>query len=262
MTLSPRHEALFRVAGVTFLTAKGLTCIEADKITLQLDEHKIMTVVKGKLASSYNSSELRQEREAFQELEQPINKAWKLTVTDWDITFPYQFNFAEAFHEDFVSLVKWLKNLHKQIKSSDTAASSSSTEHSILPDIIVNVSRGAVSVEDDPFEVKLRYNYELMEDEYQESCKRKKAFSARIQELQRSGAFLTSSKMEELHKNLKEKDSETYIKRSKQMYESTPVRSPLFTWVMKDFLLFAMADTTMNGKDKILQHMEDIDSCP
>lgn len=37
-----------------------------------------------------------------------------------------------------------------------------------------------MEVGDDPFEVKLRYNYELLEDEYQEGCKRFKALDARV----------------------------------------------------------------------------------
>lgn len=41
-----------------------------------------------------------------------------------------------------------------------------------------------MEVGDDPFEVKLRYNYELLEDEYQESCKRLKALDARVSSLE------------------------------------------------------------------------------
>lgn len=37
-----------------------------------------------------------------------------------------------------------------------------------------------MEIGDDPFEVKLRYNYELLEDEYQESCKRLKTLDARV----------------------------------------------------------------------------------
>ncbi|KAA0202060.1 hypothetical protein HAZT_HAZT000626 [Hyalella azteca] len=274
LTLSERHEARLSVVGFTFLTAKGLTCIQASLLDLDLDQHKIMSVTDGKLVSSFKSSELRNERQAFPELEQPINKAWRLTIAIWKVTFPYEFDFAEAFHEDFLCLVKWLKTVHKNTKkvsspveasfvnSPTIGKSTTSNEKKLPPDIIVKVTEWVVSVEDDPFEVKLRYNYELMEDEYQESCKRKKAFNARINDLQRSGAFLTSNKIEELHKSLKEKDSETYIKRSKQMYESTPVRSPLFTWVVKDLVGFALADPSFDGKENILRNMEEIDSCP
>uniref|UniRef100_A0A6A7FYG4 Protein KIAA0100-like n=3 Tax=Hirondellea gigas TaxID=1518452 RepID=A0A6A7FYG4_9CRUS len=286
--VSQRHEALITINSLTFLTARGLTSIKVGSINLLLDNHQIMQLTDAKLQSSYNSTELRTEREAFPELELPINKAWKLVVVNWKTTFPYQYNFAEAFSEDFISLLKWVKIIHRKSKHRDlfddikdfnvsnfsgeddgypkfnsaaaTPGSSPSDENPLPPDIIIKVDRWFVSVEDDPFEVKLRYNYELMEDEYQESCKRKKAFNSRINDLQRSGAFLTSAKVEGLHKSLKEKDSETYIKRSKQMYETTPVRSELFTWVMEDLLIFALADPTMHGTENALSNLDSIDT--
>lgn len=43
------------------------------------------------------------------------------------------------------------------------------------------------------------------------------------------------------------------------MYESAPVRTQLFTWTMEDVVIFAMADPTFHGTDRVLQHMVDID---
>jgi hypothetical protein len=43
---------------------------------------------------------------------------------------------------------------------------------------------------DDPFEVMLRANYELLEDEYKESLKRKKALDGKIEELKKAGQCL------------------------------------------------------------------------
>lgn len=225
--VSHRHEALFSLTGLTYLSARGLTSLQIENLDLELDGHQLMQLKEGKVASSLNSAELRREREAFPELQQAINRAWKLTVADWNITFPYLYDFAEAFSEDFVSLVKWLKNVHqqanKQRQSRRRKSSSAMMEgHNLLtdvldrsnlnvteddfptdgeveaplpPDIVIKVNKWLVTLEDDPFEVKLRYNYELMEDEYQESCKRTKAFNGRIHELQRSGAFLTAAKV-------------------------------------------------------------------
>lgn len=58
-----------------------------------------------------------------------------------------------------------------------TAKGSPRTNH-IRPSI--QVRHWQVEVGDDPFEVKLRYNYELLEDEYQEGCKRLKALDSRV----------------------------------------------------------------------------------
>lgn len=285
--VSSQHKALLTFNGLTFLTARGLTWLLATDLALHLDGHPLMQLRNGKLTSSHNSTELRKEREAFPELFLLNNKVWKLSIVSWNITFPYNYNFAETFSEDFISLLKWLKVIHNKVKQSEVfpgiadikkldlsfQADENSRHNSLSsdqeveraaallpPDIIIKVDKWFVSVEDDPFEVMLRYNYELMEDEYHESCKRKKAFNCRIQDLQRSGAFLTAQQVEELHKSLKEKDSETYIKRSKQMYESTPARSELFTWLMEDMLIFALADTTMNGTDNCLKNLESIDT--
>ena len=252
--------------------------LQVGALQLDLDNHQLMKLEHSKLSSSFNSTELRKEREAFPELTQGINRAWKLSVASWDISFPYKYNFSEAFQEDFVSLVKWLKSVHRKAKTASGTIeinTESSREEGqniqdvkeqetllpppLPPDIILSIKKWLVTVEDDPFEVKLRYNYELMEDEYRESCKRNKAFNARVQELQRSYAFLTAEKIDELHQSLKEKDSETYIKRSKQMYETTPVRSAVFTWLVEDALIFALADPTMNGVTNAINNLQDID---
>ena len=231
-------------------------------LNLTMDGQQIMHMDQCKLSSSFNSLELRKEREAFTELSEPMNKAWKLTVSECLVTFPFKYNFAFAFHEQFVSLMKWLKTVHLKVKESIADKSNDKENRKLPPDIILNIKKWVMSVEDDPFEVKLRYNYELMEDEYHQSCKRSKAFNARMTELQRSGAFrmLTAAKVEELHKSLKEKDSETYIKRSRNMYESTPTRSDVFSWVVEDALIFAMADPSMDGEEKVKEHLEDIDT--
>ena len=46
--------------------------------------------------------------------------------------------------------------------------------------------------------MKLRYNYELLEDEYQESCKRIKALDARIEELRKTMFLFPAGKIEEV----------------------------------------------------------------
>ena len=44
-------------------------------------------------------------------------------------------------------------------------------------------------------EFLVRYNYELMEDEYHESLKRRKAFNAKINQMQRAGSFFTNAQV-------------------------------------------------------------------
>jgi len=76
-----------------------------------------------------------------------------------------------------------------------------------------------IEVGDDPFEVKLRDNYELLEDEYFESLKRFQVLDNKINQLYKTNLLMSSSKIDDLRNQLKEKNSTIYIQRSKKLYE-------------------------------------------
>jgi len=76
-----------------------------------------------------------------------------------------------------------------------------------------------IEVGDDPFEVKLRDNYELLEDEYFESVERLQVLETKISQLYKTNLLMSSSKIDELRTQLKEKSSNIYIQRSKKLYE-------------------------------------------
>lgn len=44
-----------------------------------------------------------------------------------------------------------------------------------------------------------------------------------------------------------------------QMYESAPMRTQLFTWTMEDVVIFALADPTFHGTERVVYHMTNID---
>ncbi|KAK8395935.1 hypothetical protein O3P69_005809 [Scylla paramamosain] len=251
--LSHRHHVCFILGDLTYLMANGRISCQSEELQVHFDQHKIMSLSGGKLSRALNSREVREEREAVPELTLRQNKSWKLTVDTWVFTFPYEYNFAEAFSNDLLSIVKWVKLVHKHKPRPFTAASP------LPPDLVIKVRHWQVEVGDDPFEVKLRYNYELLEDEYQEGCKRLKALDSRIEELRKTMFLFPTGKIEELYKNLQEKSSETYIKRSKLMYESAPMRTQLFTWTMEDVVIFALADPIFHGTERVVQHMTNID---
>lgn len=87
---------------------------------------------------------------------------------------------------------------------------------------------------DDPFEVKLRDNYELLVDEYHESLKRQKMLKEKVAELCKTHLHLPAGKVEELYANLKKKNADIYIQRSKMILKSSPARTRLFAWQMTD----------------------------
>ncbi|XP_050696104.1 protein KIAA0100-like [Eriocheir sinensis] len=251
--LSQRHHMCFILGDLTYLMANGRISCQSEELQVHFDEHKIMSLTGSKLSRALNSREVREEREAVPELTLKQNKSWKFVVDTWKLTFPYEYNFAEAFSDDLLSVLKWVKLVHKHQPRPFTADSP------LPPDVVIMVRHWLMEVGDDPFEVKLRYNYELLEDEYQEGCKRTKALDARIEELRKTMFLFPTGKIEELYKNLQEKNSETYIKRSKLMYESAPMRTQLFTWTMEDVVIFALADPTFHGTERVVHHMTNID---
>lgn len=128
--------------------------------------------------------------------------------------FPYDHDFYDAFQNEFVSLYRWLKIVHNIQKKPFTADSP-------LPcDMIIQIKEFLLEISDDPFEVKLRDNYVLLMDEYNESVKRKKIFDQKITELC-SGLMVPAGKLQELTAQLVQKDSEIYIKRSKKLNEGS-----------------------------------------
>ncbi|KOX78506.1 hypothetical protein WN51_07913 [Melipona quadrifasciata] len=85
---------------------------------------------------------------------------------------------------------------------------------------IETIKEWVFEVSDDPFEVRLRDNYELLEDEYKESLKRQAMLDAKVQELCRAHLLLPQGKilalsdpsidgMENATKALREMDAET-----------------------------------------------------
>lgn len=113
---------------------------------------------------------------------------------------------------------------------------------------------------DDPFEVRLRDNYELLEDEYKESLKRQKMLDAKVQELCRAHLLLPQGKVEELYTSLNKKNAEIYVQRWKQMQRAGPARTRLFAWTMLDLEIIALADPSIHGLERAKRTIQEMDS--
>ena len=48
------------------------------------------------------------------------------------------------------------------------------------PDLVVIIRQFLFEMSDDPFEIRLRDNYELLEDEFKENLKRKSMLNAKV----------------------------------------------------------------------------------
>ena len=106
-----------------------------------------------------------------------------MNLADLRLCFPYRYQFSEACQQEFINIFKWLKLLHRNAEqpSSDR----------LSRDLRISITHFSLQLCDDPFEVKLRDNYQLREDEFRESLKRKRMLDSKIEELRRTHPLLT-----------------------------------------------------------------------
>ncbi|XP_037084473.1 LOW QUALITY PROTEIN: protein KIAA0100-like, partial [Pollicipes pollicipes] len=113
---------------------------------------------------------------------------------------------------------------------------------------------------DDPFEVKLRDNYELLEDEYHESMKRRQTLDVKIEEQRRLHGLLQARKVESLYSQLQQRDAQLFVQRAQKMYQAdSPMRTRLFLWTMEGLEVAALADPSLHGRDACVAHLRNID---
>jgi RNA pol II promoter Fmp27 protein domain len=200
-----------------------------------------------------DSEEIRVERAGLENFVLPWNRTWSIVMKALLIRFPHEHYYSEAIQNEFVSLFKWLKMVHKYQKKPFTS------ESPLPADLLIRIQEFAFEMSDDPFEVKLRDNYELLEDEFREAETRKKMLTAKIEELQKTHLHFPSGKFEELYKGLSKKNAEIYIQRSKQMNQG-PQRTRLFAWTMQDLEILALADPSIHGTENAVSVLNEIDS--
>ncbi|XP_063972266.1 protein hobbit isoform X1 [Diachasmimorpha longicaudata] len=197
------------------------------------------------------SEEVRLERQNNEDFELDWNETWAMTIDSAKACFPYEHCFAETIQNKLFSLKKWLKEIH----------SSGSTKHEKLPcDLVIKIKEWVFEVSDDPFEIRLRDNYELLEDEYKESLKRQAMLDAKVKELCRAHLLLPQGKVEELYASLSKKNAEIYVQRWRQMQRTGPARTRLFAWTMQDLEIIALADPVINGTANATAAIAEMDS--
>ncbi|KAM7249179.1 hypothetical protein ACFE04_019787 [Oxalis oulophora] len=98
-------------------------------------------------------------------------------------------------------------------------------------DILLKVKEIIFEMSDDPFEVSLRDNYELLVDEHQESINRQKLLDEKLNALFKDRLILPAAKVDELYASLRKINAQVYIQRSQQMKLQAPVRTPIIRLV-------------------------------
>ncbi|KAJ9596917.1 hypothetical protein L9F63_012042, partial [Diploptera punctata] len=253
ITISSRHYMDWTSDDVSWSMNEENFGIQALTLKIAIDSKDIFSVEGFRVSKLMDSEEVKIERKNTEGFILPWNKTWSVTINSLKACFPYEHNFAEAVQNEFVSVFKWLKLVHKKQKKPFTADSP-------LPaDLVIKVKEFLFEMSDDPFEVRLRDNYELLEDEYKESLKRQKMLDVKVAELCKAHLLLPAGKVEELYASLNKRNTEIYVQRSKQMCRAAPARTRLFAWLMNDVEIMSLADPSIHGAENAVNNMTEID---
>lgn len=234
----------------------GPKTIRSVLICLHFDEHTILTCSMASV-SHYSSPGItcildRKQNSCGIKLNDTANSLLCVEIETVTLLFPYKYNFAEAFNERFMGIIKWLKRYHAKPRKSEAG-------RKVDFDMSFRINKFLMEVEDDPFETKLRNNYMLLEDEYHEQLKRDQTLQDKINELKRTNLMLASSIVEELNRALAKKNSDIYIQRSKQLYSTDSKQVPLFSVDIEEVDLKILADSSFHKHEDIINLTRTLD---
>ena len=254
-----QHTMKLLLSSITAKLAppSGVSWMQAPKARIKLDRleegrarfHEVAALEEIVISLVPKSDKLSAERRRMEGSTVSENRCLVVAMANLSITQPYQFPLHKVVFGEVMGAVKWLKTLHgKPKKDGDSEG---------LPkDLLINVKSFRLELSDDPFEVKLRDNYELKEDEYLESEKRMKVLEQRIEEMRRKNFMFPKEKIDELLAKMKVKNAEIYVQRAKRFCEP---RTRLLEWVVMGLEVTVVADPSLQGKANVLRHMKECD---
>ncbi|XP_064459763.1 protein hobbit-like [Ornithodoros turicata] len=251
--LSHDHRVRFATCDLNVRLNPTARSANTEMLTIYFDHHPIFTFQQVQYTTIPAGQVSTFSRNTFKDLLLEQNNLWTLTIDEMHVVFPYGYNFAEAFSEQLVNIVKWLKLVHQRTKKPFTDASPLPSDFSIKVRLLT------VEIGDDPFEVKLRDNYELLEDEYHESIKRKKVLDERIGLRTTHRMHPGLAKVSEVYASLTKKNADIYILRSRQLYSAADMRTHLVVWTFEQLDILALADPSYHGTDKVVKVIQQLD---
>ena len=110
--------------------------------------------------------------------------------------------------------------------------------------------------QDDPFEVCLRDNFELLEDEHFESLKRFECLENKIEELKKTHPMLQTSTIEELFSNLRKKNADIYVQRASKLRQTVTKRTRLLSFSLASMEFFIFSDRSMTGYETAVDFIQ------
>ncbi|KAL1428375.1 hypothetical protein MTO96_002757 [Rhipicephalus appendiculatus] len=251
--LSKAHRIKFVMSDLHIKAKPARKSIHTEALLVYFDEHPIFKLQQVQYAAAPSDEKSSINRHTIKGLTQQYNKLWTLSIEEMRVAFPYDYNFAEACSEEAVNIIRWLKLIHKKGKVPFTADSPLPSDFSIKAKTLT------IELGDDPFEVRLRNNYELLEDEYHESLKRKRMLDEKIENYRKTHLLLPASKVNELYAGLRKKDADIYVQRSKQLRQGTSTRSHLVLWHFDQLEVLALADPSYHGTEAVVEVMRRLD---
>eukprot|EP00090_Calanus_glacialis_P005198 TRINITY_DN14003_c0_g1_i1.p1 TRINITY_DN14003_c0_g1~~TRINITY_DN14003_c0_g1_i1.p1 ORF type:complete len:1873 (+),score=761.29 TRINITY_DN14003_c0_g1_i1:223-5619(+) len=227
----------------------AVSWLQSPKGRIKLNRKEVVSMDELVLSSVPKSDKIAAERRRMQGVTVHENSCLVVALASLAVTEPYQFNIHQVVMGEVMGVVKWLKGMHSR----------ESVGNRLPKDILVNIKHLKFELTDDPFEVKLRDNYELKEDEYLESQKRMKVLEQKIEELRRKNLMFPKDKIEELLSNLNKKNAEIYVQRAKKLQASVEPRTRLLECSVRGLEVMVLSDPSMQGREQVMSMMHSCD---
>ncbi|XP_014240236.1 protein KIAA0100 [Cimex lectularius] len=249
LKLSNNHNFTVMTDDFTYNSTSADCVWSSSLLTIAIDSADIFTIEFLHFTTLRDHELVRAERANNEEFILPWNRTWLITMKSVKAIFPYEHNFSSAVQDDFITVFKWLKNLHR---------SQNSDSNKLPPDLFIKIKEFLFEMSDDPFEVRVRDNYELLEDEYKENLKRQKTLEEKISKKSKTHLIMPSEKVDDLYAALSALSTKIYIKRSKMLKEQG-TRTRLFAWIVSELQILALADHSIHGLENAVANMIQID---
>lgn len=102
------------VADEVCFSGGALPAVSASTLGIAFDGAAIFALRGFRVARVADRAEVRNERQNTEGFTLPWNRTWATDIDSFNAVFPYEHGFAHAFQNEFVSVFKWLKLVHKK----------------------------------------------------------------------------------------------------------------------------------------------------